>query len=53
MNIRIQYETNDDQRSSTICGFLNAHLKATASKISEKVSGWAGFFDMAFSMIEF
>jgi hypothetical protein len=27
---------------------LNAHLNSGASKIAEKVSGWAGFFDIRF-----
>jgi hypothetical protein len=35
---------NDDQKSSTICGFLNACLNSRASKVSEKFPGGWDFF---------
>jgi hypothetical protein len=35
---------NCDQKSSTTCGCLIAHVHSRASKISEKLSAWARFF---------
>jgi hypothetical protein len=46
-------ELNCDYKSSTTCDFLNIHLNSRPSKISEKVFGWARFFDMPFSFIQF